>query len=163
MALTVAVGMATGAFAPLWGSASSHREAPIVAGDPEVDTTDVYAFVSPNKPDTVTIVGSWFPFEEPAGGPNFYQFEDGAHYEFNIDNDGDAKEDIIYRWVFQTHVRNEETFLYANGPVTSLKSDVDVVVTEWGVADLRAASLEERAQRLRAVAAPGHRDVLAAS
>jgi hypothetical protein len=49
MALTVAVGFATGAFAPLWGSASSHREAPIVAGDPEVDTTDVYAFVSPNK------------------------------------------------------------------------------------------------------------------
>jgi hypothetical protein len=120
MALTVAVGMATGAFAPLWGSASSHREAPIVAGDPEVDTTDVYAFVSPNKPDTVTIVGSWFPFEEPAGGPNFYQFEDGAHYEFNIDNDGDAKEDITYRWVFETHVRNDETFLYANGPVTSL-------------------------------------------
>jgi len=85
-----------------------------------VDHTDVYAFVSPDKPDTVTIVGSWFPFEEPAGGPNFYQFEDGAHYEFNIDNDGDAKEDITYRWVFKTHVRNEDTFLYANGAVTSL-------------------------------------------
>lgn len=120
MALTVAAGMVTGAFAPLGSNASSHREAPIVAGDPEVDHTDVYAFVSPDKPDTVTIVGSWFPFEEPAGGPNFYQFEDGAHYEFNIDNDGDAKEDITYRWVFKTHVRNEDTFLYANGAVTSL-------------------------------------------
>jgi hypothetical protein len=120
MALALTLGVATGVFAPLGSNASSHREAPIIAGDPEVDHTDVYAFVSPDKPDTVTIIGSWFPFEEPAGGPNFYQFEDGAHYEFNVDNDGDAKEDITYRWVFTTHVRNVDTFLYANGPVTSL-------------------------------------------
>ena len=120
MALALALGVVTGVFAPLGSNASSHREAPIVAGDPEVDHTDVYAFVSPDEPDTVTIIGSWFPFEEPAGGPNFYQFEDGAHYEFNVDNDGDAKEDVTYRWVFTTHVRNDDTFLYANGPVTSL-------------------------------------------
>ena len=55
------------------GDASSHREAPLIADDPVADTTDTYAFVSPDKPDTVTLVGNWVPLEEPAGGPNFAQ------------------------------------------------------------------------------------------
>ncbi len=75
------------ALAPLQSGASSHREAPLVAADPQVDTTDVYAFVSPDRPDTVTLIGSWIPFEEPAGGPNFYPWADGVRYAFKIDND----------------------------------------------------------------------------
>ena len=43
---------------------------------PQYDNTDVYAFVSPDKPDTITFVANWIPFEEPAGGPNFYSFAD---------------------------------------------------------------------------------------
>jgi hypothetical protein len=56
--------------------ASSHREAPLISGDPQADTTDVYAFVSPDAPDTVTLISSWSPFEDPQGGPNFYKFGD---------------------------------------------------------------------------------------
>jgi hypothetical protein len=120
LALVLALALGMAVFSPLGGRASSHREAPLIAGDPEVDNTDVYAFVSPDKPNTVTLVGSWYPFEEPAGGPNFYQFEEGAHYDFYIDNDGDALEDVTYRIVFKTHIKNEDTFLYTTGPVTSL-------------------------------------------
>lgn len=47
------------------------------------------------------------------------------------------------------------------GLVTSLKSDVDVVVTEWGVADIRACSMNERIDRLVQVAHPEHRTALA--
>ena len=61
--------------------ASSHREAPLISEDPVADNTDVYAFVSPDKPDTVTIVANWIPLEEPAGGPNFYKFGDEVLYE----------------------------------------------------------------------------------
>jgi Domain of unknown function (DUF4331) len=101
--------------------ASSHREAPLIAGDPKADNTDVYAFVSPDKSDTVTLLANWIPFEEPNGGPNFYPFEDGAHYDINIDNNGDAKADLTYRWTFTTvDSRGTDTFLYNNGPVTSL-------------------------------------------
>jgi hypothetical protein len=101
--------------------ASSHREAPLIAGDPKVDNTDVYAFVSPDKTSTVTLIANWIPFEEPNGGPNFYPFQDGAHYDINIDNDGDAVADITYRWTFNTDdTRGQNTFLYNNGPVTSL-------------------------------------------
>ncbi|MBT0770675.1 DUF4331 domain-containing protein [Kineosporia sp. J2-2] len=105
-------------------SASSHREAPLTAGDPKVDNTDVYAFTSPDKSDTVTLIGTWIPFEEPNGGPNFYAFQDGAHYDLNIDNDGDAVADLTYRWTFTTDdKRGTDTFLYANGPVTSLDDE----------------------------------------
>ncbi|MBI1875125.1 MAG: DUF4331 domain-containing protein [Acidobacteria bacterium] len=102
------------------GRASSHREAPLISGDPQVDTTDVYAFVSPDRPDTVTLISSWIPFEDPAGGPNFYKFSDNALYEFKIDNNGDGVEDITYQFRFTSQVRNPNTFLYGTGPITSL-------------------------------------------
>ncbi|SDY76056.1 protein of unknown function [Modestobacter sp. DSM 44400] len=112
---------------PTAALASSHREAPLIAADPAVDNTDVYAFSSPENPDTVTLIGNWTPFEEPNGGPNFYPWATGAAYDINIDNDGDAVADIVYRWEFSTQddrgdgsdPRND-TFLYNNGKVTTL-------------------------------------------
>ena len=100
------------------GRASSHREAPLISGDPQADTTDVYAFVSPDAPDTVTLLSSWIPFEDPAGGPNFYRFGDNVLYEFKIDNNGDGAEDISYQFRFTSQVRNPNTFLYNTGPIT---------------------------------------------
>ena len=105
---------------PTTAVASSHREAPVIADDPAADNTDLYAFRSPDRPDTVTFVANYIPLEEPAGGPNFARFDDSVLYELNIDNDGDAKEDITYEFRFQTTVRNGNTFLYNTGPITSL-------------------------------------------
>ncbi|GAA1301199.1 hypothetical protein Psi02_28330 [Planotetraspora silvatica] len=106
---------------PEAGVASSHREAPMIAGDPRNDNTDVYAFVSPDRPDTVTLMANFIPFEEPNGGPNFYQFDTNSRYNIKIDNDGDAKPDVTYQWVFRNEDRRGTgTFLYNNGPVTSL-------------------------------------------
>ncbi|RBQ15138.1 hypothetical protein DP939_36610 [Spongiactinospora rosea] len=103
------------------GTASSHREAPGISGDPRNDNTDVYAFVSPDKPDTVTLLANWIPFEEPQGGPNFYTFDNDSRYTIKIDNDGDAKPDVVYQWTFREQdKRGNTTFLYNNGPVTSL-------------------------------------------
>ena len=61
-------------------SASSHREAPLISSDPQADTTDVYAFVSPDAPDTVTLIANYIPFEDPAGGPNYYRFDPSARW-----------------------------------------------------------------------------------
>jgi hypothetical protein len=107
--------------APGTSSASSHREAPLTAANPLVDNTDTYAFVSPDKPDTTTLVANWIPFEDPAGGPNFYPFgADGYRYNIKVDNNGDAKPDITYQWTFTNDdKRAGNTFLYANGPVNS--------------------------------------------
>ncbi len=104
----------------LWALASSHREAPLISADPKADATDLYAFVSPDRPDTVTLIANYYPFQEPGGGPNFYGFGDDVLYEIKIDNNGDAKEDISYQFEFKTMVGNKETFLYNVGPVASL-------------------------------------------
>jgi hypothetical protein len=108
------------AFASDGGEASSHREAPAISADPLADTTDVYAFIAPDAPDKLTIVGNWIPLEEPAGGPNFYNFGDDVSYEFSIDNNGDAREDVTYEYRFRTTVVDPTTFLYATGPIDSL-------------------------------------------
>lgn len=108
---------------PSTASASSHREAPLISGLPQYDNTDTYAFRSPDAPDTVTLIANWIPFEEPAGGPNFYPFATDARYDIHVDNDHDAKADITFRWTFKDKIRNDQTFLSANGPVTSLTDE----------------------------------------
>ncbi|HET6770699.1 MAG TPA: DUF4331 domain-containing protein [Actinomycetota bacterium] len=110
---------------PVPGGASSHREAPLVAADPQVDNTDLYVFNSPDSPGTVTFISNWIPFEEPAGGPNFYAFAPRVKYHINIDNSGDARADIVYWLQFSNHYRNPNTFLYNTGQVTSL-ADADL-------------------------------------
>ena len=93
--------------------ASSHREAPQIAGDPAADNTDLYAFVSPDDPTKVTIIANYIPLEEPAGGPNFHLFDPAVRYELHIDNNGDARDDVTYRFRFRTHERSGQrnTFL----------------------------------------------------
>ena len=79
---------------------SSHREAPEISQDPVADSADLYAFVSPDSPGTVTIIANYVPLQGPDGGPNFYSFGDDVLYEINIDNDGDGDADITYQFRF---------------------------------------------------------------
>lgn len=99
---------------------SSHREAPEISKDPVADGTDTYAFVSPDRPDTVTLIANFIPLQKPDGGPNFYEFGDDVRYEIHIDNQGTPRPDITYRFEFTTRVRNKKTFLYNTGPIESI-------------------------------------------
>ena len=101
---------------------SSHREAPEISKDPVADSTDVYAFVSPDKPDTVTLIANYVPLQEPAGGPNFYEFGDDVLYQIHIDNNGDGYPDISYQFRFNTDFQIPDTFLYNTGPIEALNS-----------------------------------------
>ena len=113
--------------APATSTASSHREAPYTLSDPQADNTDTYAFVSPENPDTVTLMANFQGFQEPAQGPNFYPFDNKARYEIHIDNNGDAKPDVTYRWSFKDvdnrgtadRGATDGTFLLNDGPVNS--------------------------------------------
>jgi hypothetical protein len=99
---------------------SSHREAPEISKDPVADSTDLYAFVSPDEPDTVTIIANYVPLEAPDGGPNFFEFGNDVLYAIQIDNDNDGQAEIIYEFRFETDVANPNTFLYNTGPIQSL-------------------------------------------
>jgi hypothetical protein len=101
---------------------SSHREAPEISKDPVADNADVYAFVSPDSPETVTLISNFVPLQDPPGGPNFFEFGDDVLYSIYIDNDGDGRPEISYVFNFSTQLRNPDTFLYNTGQITSLDS-----------------------------------------
>ena len=115
----VAALLAIGVAVPL-SLGSSHREAPLTSIDPTGDDTDVYAFTAPDAQHALTVVANWVPFEDPAGGPNFYKFDPKARYYINIDNNGDGRPDVRYRFRFKDHVRNDQSFLYAFPGVKSI-------------------------------------------
>ncbi|MBO0691590.1 MAG: DUF4331 domain-containing protein [Acidimicrobiaceae bacterium] len=103
---------------------SSHREAPEISKDPVADSTDVYGFVSPDNPGTVTLIANYIPLQGPDGGPNFFEFGDDVLYSIHVDNNGDGVEDITYNFRFTTTLAPAASsfFLYNTGPMTSLPS-----------------------------------------
>ena len=112
---------------------SSHREAPLISRDPTADNTDLYAFVSPDKPNTVTIIANYIPLEEPAGGPNFNSFDDNVLYEIKVDNSGDAKADLTYQFRFKTSIGESDlfgpSFLYNDFTIDS-PTDPDLLLRQ---------------------------------
>src|SRR6202035_575655 len=99
---------------------SSHREAPEISKDPVADSTDVYAFMSPDQPGTVTLIANYIPLQAPGGGPNFYEFADEVLYEIHIDNTGNGTPDISYQFRFTTVNNTPASFLYNDAPITAL-------------------------------------------
>src|SRR6202162_5253485 len=95
-AATALLALFVGRLAPSTSTASSHREAPLISEDPTADNTDLYAFRSPNKPSTLTIVSNWVPGEDPAAGPNYYTFSQSARYNIYVDRNGDGRPDVTY-------------------------------------------------------------------
>ncbi len=129
-------------------NASSHREAPLISQDPVADATDLYAFVSPDAPDTVTLIAAYYPMQDPAGFPNYYRFGDDVTYRINIDNNGDAVEDIFYQWNFDTEIANPNSFLYQSGPIDALDSPNLNVRQSYTLSEGRGGVLTEIASGL---------------
>jgi hypothetical protein len=133
--------------------ASSHREAPLIAGDPAADNTDLYAFLDPNDNTKLTIIANYVPLEEPAGGPNFFPFDPNVRYEIKIDNTGDGVADVTYRFKFHTRTTSKNfagipTFLYNDGPVTSL-TDANLLVKQTYSVERNGVELSSTAGALR--------------
>lgn len=127
--------------------ASSHRDAPLISEDPVADNTDVYAFVAPDAPDSVTLISNFIPLQEPASGPNFHNFGEDVLYEIKIDNDGDADVDYSYQFNFTTDrsgadngpggaddtpLINEGTITFEGGEYKNLNVKQTYKVTEVG-------------------------------
>src|SRR3954447_9964857 len=102
---------------------SSHREAPEISKDPVADSADLFAFVSPDHPDTVTLIANYVPLQLPSSGPNFFEFGDDVLYEIHVDSNGDGRPDLTYPFRFRTELRNDRTFLYNTRPIESLDSE----------------------------------------
>ena len=149
---------------------SSHREAPEISKDPVADSTDVYAFVSPDNPSTVTLIANYIPLQLPSGGPNFYEFGDDVLYEIHIDNNGDGLAEISYQFRFTTTVRNPDTFLYNTGPIESLSSPnwnrvqtYDVAVVSGGSSTSLGTGLPCPPCNIGPLSTPGYAGLAAAA
>ena len=96
------LGLAAALIAASPALASSHREAPYISGQAQLDATDLYMFRSyeSGRQNFVTILANYQPFQDPQGGPNFHMFSPDALYEVHIDNNGDAAEDITFQFRF---------------------------------------------------------------
>jgi hypothetical protein len=96
------------AFLPFIASASSHREAPFIAGSPRVDGTDFYMFRSyePGRSSYVTLLANYIPFQEPQGGPNFYNMDEKAIYAIHVDNDGSGRPDLSFEFEFKNTTKD---------------------------------------------------------
>ncbi|OYU37711.1 MAG: hypothetical protein CFE33_19380 [Pseudorhodobacter sp. PARRP1] len=99
---TMMVGALASAAPSVW--ASSHREAPGIAGMPRVDATDFYMFRSyeAGRAGYVTLIANYSPLQAPYGGPNYFALDNDAVYEIHIDNDGDAKENLTFQFNFDS-------------------------------------------------------------
>lgn len=88
-------------------SASSHREAPFIAGQPRVDASDFYLFTSyePGRSNFVTAIANYQPLQAPYGGPNYFQMDANALYEIHFDNTGDGKENITFQFRFKNALK----------------------------------------------------------
>jgi len=87
---------------------SSHREAPLVTEMPKIDATDFYMFTSyePGRSGYVTLIANYLPLQDPYGGPNYFTLDPEARYELRVDNDGDAVEDVTFRFRFDNLLRD---------------------------------------------------------
>src|SRR5580704_6524049 len=99
---------ATATLLPLCAVASSHREAPSIAGQPRVDGTDFYMFRSyePGRSAYVTLIANYIPLQDPFGGPNYFNLDPNAVYKIHVDNDGDADSDLTFEFNFTNSVKD---------------------------------------------------------
>lgn len=119
--------------------ASSHREAPFIAGNPRVDGTDLFFFRSyePGRQDYATVIADYIPFQDPQGGPNFYQFDQNGLYEIHFDNVGDAKEHLTFQFRFKS--TSKKTALTVGGKQTLIP-----LINSGPISGINPASLNVR-------------------
>jgi hypothetical protein len=119
--------------------ASSHREGPFIAGQRQVDATDLYMFRSyeSGRQNFVTILANYIPFQDPQGGPNFYMFDPNALYEIHIDNNGDAVEDLTLQFRFSN--TSKDTALTIGGKSTKIP-----LINSGPISGVNPASLNVR-------------------
>ena len=125
--------LAAGLLAVSLGSGLQPPRGPGDLADPTGDNTDVYAFTAKDAPGSITVVANWIPLEDPAGGPNFFRFDDNADYYVNVDNTGEGKPDVRYLFKFKTKVRNPNSFLYALPGVTGFNDPKLNIVQTYDV------------------------------
>ncbi len=83
--------------------ASDHRDAGFTAANPATDITDFYAFRSyeTGREGFITVIMNVSPYQQASAGPAYYTLDPTALYDIYVDRNGDAKEDLSFRFRFK--------------------------------------------------------------
>lgn len=129
------LGLLAAAMLPLYAVASSHREAPAIAGQPRVDGTDFYMFRSyePGRSDYVTFIANYIPLQDAYGGPNYFSLDPKAVYQIQVDNTGDGTGGVRFEFSF--------TNTFKDLAVNAGGEKVAVPLLNIGPVDLAGANL----------------------
>src|SRR6266550_1020623 len=134
------VALASRGGSPAAAQASSHREAPLISEDPSADNTDTYAFRSPDRPDTVTLIANYIPGEDPAEGPNWYTFSPSARYVLYADKNGGGK-DFFAGYAVHT--------ISLQVPLSQLDNGGNHVVGVWAAAERPKVTGEVKSKKIQ--------------
>lgn len=126
--LLVSTALGAGVFA------SSHNEAPAISQLRQVDGTDFYMFRSyeQGREDYITVMGNYYPLQQPYGAVVFFAMDEDAVYELHLDNDGDNVEDLTFQFNFDTKLggitvdaggQQTEVALYSAGVIGPNRED----------------------------------------
>src|SRR3954453_22354208 len=83
--------------APAGAFGADHRDSPLTKATAQLDINDVYIFKSSTNPRNTVIIVTVVPL---AGVLNAPVFSSTGLYDVNVSNDGDAIEDLTFRFAF---------------------------------------------------------------
>src|SRR5213594_3313771 len=111
-----------------WITASDHKDSALLAADPAADIADVYTFRSPVNPDNVVLAMTVSGFIPPPEASTTF-FDPNVLYQWKIDNNGDAVEDLVIQ-AFVTGTGGHQV-MHFRGPVApSQAGSTNTVVRE---------------------------------
>jgi hypothetical protein len=122
--------------------AADHRDSTLLTNNPGVDINDVYVFQSPIRPGNTVLAMTVSPFVAPAENGTRY-FEPDALYQFKIDTNGDAVEDLVIQAIPVANPAGQRMFIL--GPAKPQQTGAITQLLQLGKGDQNTVpSLEVR-------------------
>jgi hypothetical protein len=100
-------------------TAADHRDSTVLTANPTQDIADIYSFQNPSDPSRFVLgmtVAGFIPPAEVATA----QFSRNVLYQWKVDNDGDAVEDLVIQAFVTGNARNQ--VVHFRGPVAPART-----------------------------------------
>lgn len=113
---------------------ADHVDAPLAVGNPELDITDVYAFLDPQDDSQIVVamaVNPFLPPENDASG-----FGTDVLYQFKFDNTGDGVEDYVVQATFSGSGAEQEVQVFASAVEAPVNLQLTVPVASGNTGEV---------------------------
>jgi len=123
-----------------WMQASDHKDSALLAADPAADIADVYTFRSPVNPDNIVLAMTVSGFIPPSEASTTF-FDPNVLYQWKIDNDADAVEDLVIQ-AFVTGTGGNQVMHFRGPAAPSVTGATSRVIDGPETATVRVSNTE---------------------